>query len=76
MNNEAKTYAECEIRLREIASQAKKKEVSLKSALDMFDEAIELSNKAIELIDTSEFSDAELSELHSESGDENQEDSY
>lgn len=68
--SEAKTFEDVQNRLQEIAKDARKKDVSLKSALDMFDEAIALSNKAVDLVDTSEFSDAELSEMHTEELDE------
>ncbi len=56
MKSDQKTYSEVQKRLDELAKQAKQKDVSLKTALDLFDEALALGNQAVELVDTTDFS--------------------
>lgn len=50
-------------RLDEIISAVRSKDTSLERSLDLFDEAIELGSKAVELVDTMEFSPAEEARL-------------
>ena len=50
-------------RLDEIISAVRSKDTSLERSLDLFDEAIELGSKAVELVDTMEFSPAEETRL-------------
>lgn len=51
-------------RLDEIISAVRSKDTSLERSLDLFDEAIELGSKAVELVDTMEFSPAEEARLN------------
>ncbi len=61
-------------RLDEIISTVRSKDTSLERSLDLFDEAIELGSKAVELVDTMEFSPAEEARLNGEqAADENAE---
>lgn len=46
-------------RLDEIVSQVKKKDTSIEHSLDLFDEAIALGSKAVDLVDVSPVSEAE-----------------
>lgn len=55
-----KTYTEVTDRLNEIVAQVKSKDTSLEMSLDLFDEALALGERAVELVDHSEFSPEEL----------------
>lgn len=46
-------------RLDEIVSQVKKKDTSIEHSLELFDEAIALGSKAVDLVDVSPVSEAE-----------------
>ncbi len=50
-------------RLDQIVDQVRDKDTSLEHSLDLFDEAIALGSKAVELVDTTEFSPAELERM-------------
>lgn len=50
-------------RLDEIVGQVRDKDTSLERSLDLFDEAIALGSKAVDLVDTTEFTPAELEKL-------------
>lgn len=52
-------------RLDEIVGQVRDKDTSLERSLDLFDEAIALGSKAVDLVDTTEFTPAELEKLES-----------
>lgn len=57
------TFAEISERLDEIVVQVRDKDVSLERSLDLFDEAIALGSKAVELVDATDFSPEELERL-------------
>lgn len=48
-------------RLDQIVSQVKKKDTSIERSLDLFDEAIALGSKAVDLVDVSPVGEAEKS---------------
>ncbi|AEB07100.1 Exonuclease VII small subunit [Coriobacterium glomerans PW2] len=50
-------------RLDEIIGQVRSKDTSLERSLDLFDEAIALGSKAVEMVDTSKLSDREVADL-------------
>ena len=50
-------------RLDEIIGQVRDKDTSLERSLDLFDEAIALGSKAVDLVDTTDFSPSELERL-------------
>lgn len=58
-----KTYTEVSERLSKIVEQVRSKDTSLEQSLDLFDEAIELSARAVDLVDKSEFSPEEEAKL-------------
>lgn len=53
-------------RLDQIISLVREKDTSLERSLDLFDEAIALGSKAVDLVDTTDFSPAELERLADE----------
>lgn len=61
-----KTYTEVTDRLNEIVAQVKSKDTSLEMSLDLFDEALALGERAVELVDRSEFSPEELDRAQSD----------
>ncbi len=54
-----KTFDQITTRLDEIIVQVRDKDTSLERSLDLFDEAIALGSKAVDLVDTTEFSPEE-----------------
>lgn len=50
-------------RLDEIIGQVRDKDTSLERSLDLFDEAIALGSKAVDLVDTAELSPEEMQRL-------------
>ena len=53
-------------------SQVRNKDVSLEHSLDLFDEAIALGSKAVDMVDTTEFTaeeEARLADVHTDSHD-------
>ncbi|MDO4891539.1 MAG: exodeoxyribonuclease VII small subunit [Coriobacteriaceae bacterium] len=58
-----KTFDQITDRLDEIIGQVRDKDTSLERSLDLFDEAIALGSKAVDLVDTTDFSPAELERL-------------
>ena len=59
-------------RLDDIVSQVRNKDVSLEHSLDLFDEAIALGSKAVDMVDTTEFTaeeEARLADAHTDSHD-------
>lgn len=53
------TFDQITSRLDDIVSQVKKKDTSIEHSLELFDEAIALGSKAVDLVDVSPVSDAE-----------------
>ena len=61
-----KTFAEVTDRLDEIVKAVRDKDASLERSLDLFDEAIALGSKAVEMVDRVEFSEEERKQLSGE----------
>ena len=59
-----KTFDQITTRLDEIIVQVRDKDTSLERSLDLFDEAIALGSKAVDLVDTTEFSPEEEAPLN------------
>ncbi len=57
------TFEDITGRLDEIIAQVRSKDTSLERSLDLFDEAIALGSKAVELVDSFDMSDAETAML-------------
>lgn len=57
------TFDDITERLDEIISQVRSKDTSLERSLDLFDEAIELGSRAVDLVDTLELSPREVEML-------------
>lgn len=53
------TFDQITERLDEIVKQVRDKSVTLEKSLDLFDEAIALGSKAVDMVDTAEPTDAE-----------------
>ena len=58
-----KTYEEIKNRLDVIEKEVKSKDISLERSLDLFDEAIALSSKAVDLVDKTNFSEQESQQI-------------
>lgn len=58
-----KSFDQITERLDEIIDQVRGKDTSLERSLDLFDEAIALGSKAVDLVDATDFSPAELARL-------------
>lgn len=58
-----KSFDQIVERLDEIVGQVREKDTSLERSLDLFDEAIALGSKAVDLVDTTDFSPSELERL-------------
>ena len=58
-----KTFEQITDRLDEIIGQVRDKDTSLERSLDLFDEAIALGSKAVDLVDSTDFSPAELERM-------------
>lgn len=63
-----KTFEDITARLDEIVGKVRDKDTSLEHSLDLFDEAISLGSRAVEMVDRIDFSDAEK-ELLEQEGD-------
>lgn len=61
-----KTFSEVTDRLDEIVKAVRDKDASLERSLDLFDEAIALGSKAVEMVDRVEFSEEERKQLAGE----------
>ncbi|MDO4538413.1 MAG: exodeoxyribonuclease VII small subunit [Coriobacteriales bacterium] len=57
------TFDQITTRLDEIVGQVRKKDLSLESSLDLFDEAIALGSKAVDFVDTSPVTAQEINEV-------------
>lgn len=64
-----KTFGEITGRLDDIVGQVRDKDVSLERSLDLFDEAIALGSKAVDLVDATDFSPEEEAALAASSED-------
>ena len=60
-----KSFEQITERLDEIIGQVRDRDTSLERSLDLFDEAIALGSKAVDLVDTTDFSPAELARMKS-----------
>jgi exonuclease VII small subunit len=58
-----KTFDDITGRLDEIVTQVRDKDVSLERSLDLFDEAIALGSKAVDMVDTTDFTAEEEAKL-------------
>ncbi len=58
-----KTFDQISARLDEIVGQVRDKDTSLERSLDLFDEAIALGSKAVDLVDTTDFTPEEEARL-------------
>ena len=56
------TFDEITSRLDEIAREVRRKDLPLESSLDLFDEAVALASKAVDLVDTQAPTEQELAE--------------
>ena len=66
------TFDQITDRLDDIVSQVRNKDVSLEHSLHLFDEAIALGSKAVDMVDTTEFTaeeEARLADVHTDSHD-------
>lgn len=61
-----KTFPQITERLDAIVSQVRDKDVSLEKSLDLFDEAIALGSKAVDMVDATDFSPEEAASLEAE----------
>ncbi len=61
-----KTFDQITDRLDEIVSQVRDKETSLERSLDLFDEAIALGSKAVDMVDRTNFTSEEEAKLRAE----------
>jgi cytosine/adenosine deaminase-related metal-dependent hydrolase len=74
-NNKAtayKTFDDITERLDEIVTQVRDKETSLERSLDLFDEAIALGSRAVDMVDTTDFTpeeEARLQQAEAEAAD-------
>ena len=60
------TFPQITERLDAIVSAVRDKEVSLERSLDLFDEAIALGSKAVDMVDATDFSPEEAAQLEDE----------
>ena len=63
-----KTFDQITGRLDQIVDQVRDKDTSLEHSLDLFDEAIALGSKAVDLVDSTDFSAEERDKLREASG--------
>lgn len=79
-SNSAHTFDDVLSRMDDIVNAVRAKDASLERSLDLFDEAIALGSKAVEMVDSFELSDREAAQLEgdmkadSEAGDTDTED--
>lgn len=60
------TFPQITERLDDIVAQVRDKEISLERSLDLFDEAIALGSKAVDMVDATDFSPEEAAQLEDE----------
>lgn len=63
MAEETQNFADITARLDEIVSTVRSKDTSLEHSLDLFDEAIKLGSKAVDMVDQLNLSPAEADKL-------------
>lgn len=63
IGNEPRSFAEVNERLEQIAEEVKDKELSLEKSLDLYEEAVRLSNSALELVHKPDLSPDEAATL-------------
>lgn len=63
------TFPQITERLDDIVSQVRDKDISLKRSLDLFDEAIALGSKAVDMVDATDFSPEEAAQLEEQAAD-------
>lgn len=61
--SEYRTFAQISDRLDTIVDAVRAKDISLERSLDLFDEAIALGSKAVDMVDTTNFTPSELERL-------------
>ena len=61
--SEYRTFAQIGDRLDDIVAAVRDKDISLERSLDLFDEAIALGSKAVDMVDTTDFTPSELERL-------------
>lgn len=54
------SFTDIKVRLEQIITSVKDKEVSLENSLDLFDEAIKLGSHAVDMVDAVDLDDSEL----------------
>ena len=54
------SFTDIKARLEQIITSVKDKEVSLENSLDLFDEAIKLGSRAVDMVDAVDLDDSEL----------------
>ncbi len=64
--NTVRNFDEISSRLDEIIATVRSKDTSLERSLDLFDEAIELGSKAVDMVDKFELSPREAEQLEQE----------
>lgn len=57
------TFSQVTDRLNEIAQQVKSKDISLEKCLDLLEEAVSLGDRAVELVDSPQYSPTESARL-------------
>lgn len=68
MPEESYSFAQTRIRLEEIVTQVRKKDVSLEKSLDLLEEGVRLANQCTELIDHADWDAAGAGEESSDAG--------
>ncbi|MDR2957380.1 MAG: exodeoxyribonuclease VII small subunit [Coriobacteriales bacterium] len=63
MSEDSSSYGRVRERLEEIVVQIRSKDVPLEKSLDLYEEALRLGSLAAEMIDNTDFSEAELAAL-------------
>lgn len=59
-SQEYNSFTDIKARLEQIITSVKDKEVSLENSLDLFDEAIKLGSRAVDMVDAVDLDDSEL----------------
>ena len=68
MSSEGQSFSDVVSRLDEIVDAVRSKDASLEHSLDLLDEAIALGSRAVELVDSTEFSPEELARVDAPAG--------
>ena len=63
MSSEGQTFGEVVSRLDEIVEAVRSKDASLEHSLDLLDEAIALGSRAVDLVDSAQFTPEELARI-------------